>query len=705
MLSDVEIRSALAGLAERELARRSTSTAIVYFLVIVLVAWTTPYATEYPVILGIFACLTLFAGVGRTVSARRLAALPLDAVPARKGFFILSLYLSFVIWGIFSGVTVLLYPNQWTAMYVLLATAALAAGGSSSLAPDRRLAYRCLMLLILPTTICAVAEIDRRHLAVASGTVVYLVFLLAQVREHARAFWSSSIAAERERLRGSAERVRVEAERASLAAAVEQSAEQILITGIDGSIQYCNPAFQQVTGYSREEVVGRNPRILNSGKHDHAFHRELWETIAAGNVWTGRFTNRKKDRTLYEAEGTISPICDSRGKITGYVAAMHDVTERLRMEADLQQAQRLEGIGRLAGGVAHDFNNLLTVISGYSGLLDSQMRDDENGRIYVDEIKKATDRAAALTRQLLAFGRKQLIRPRPVDLNELLGDMHGILQRLVGEDVDVTIAAAPALGLVQADPDQISQILLNLAANARDAMPNGGKLAIRTGNVSEDESPLGRPSILLGVSDTGVGIAEDVLDHIFEPFFTTKERGRGTGLGLATVYGVVRQSDGCIEVRSERGEGTLFEIYLPRTEASVPATQATPARTSKPAGGSETILVVEDQEEVRRMILASLESCGYRVLEAADGRAALDLASRHEGVIDLLLTDVIMPGMTGKETADRLALFRPNMKVLYISGYSGQVIAHRGVIDDSVAYLQKPFSPFALAAKVREVLG
>jgi PAS domain S-box-containing protein len=704
MLSDVEIRSALAGLAERELARRSIFGAMIYFLVILLLIWTTPYAADHPIVLGIFAVLTLCAGAARTLSARRLLALPSGEIPARKHFFIFSIYLSFAVWGAFSGITILLYPGQWTSMYVLLTTAALAAGGSSSLAPNKMLAYRCLVILVAPTAICALAEIDLRHLAVGIGTVFYLGFLLAQVREHSRAFWSASISAERERIQGSAERLRAEAERASLAAAVEQSAEQILITNVAGDIQYCNPSFQSVTGYSREEVIGRNPRFLKSGKHDEEFHRDLWTSIAGGQVWSGRFTNRKKDGTLYEAEGTISPISDSTGKITGYVAALHDVTERLRMESDLQQAQKMEGIGRLAGGVAHDFNNLLTVISGYSGLLENQLPDDESARIYVAEIKKAAERAAGLTRQLLAFGRKQIIRPRPVDLNHLVRDMHGILQRLVGEDVEVTIAPDPSLGLVQADPDQVSQILLNLTANARDAMPNGGTLAIRTSNVSEDRSPLGRPAVLLAVSDTGVGIDEEALNHIFEPFFTTKEKGRGTGLGLATVYGVVRQSDGCIEVSSERGQGTSFHIYLPRTEEKL-AALAPADRDRIPRGGSETILVVEDQEEVRKMILASLETCGYRVLEAANGKAALELASRYEGAIDLLITDVIMPGITGKETADRLAPLRPKMKVLYISGYSGQVIAHRGVLDDSVAYLPKPFSPSELAAKVREMLG
>jgi CheY-like chemotaxis protein len=274
--------------------------------------------------------------------------------------------------------------------------------------------------------------------------------------------------------------------------------------------------------------------------------------------------------------------------------------------------------------------------------------------------------------------------------------MQRILQRLVGEDVEVTIAAAPSLGMVRADPDQMNQILLNLTANARDAMPNGGKLTIATRDVEE--------SVLLEVTDTGVGIAEDAQSHIFEPFFTTKEKGRGTGLGLATVYGIVRQSEGRIEVQSAPGEGTTFSIYLPRIDS--PPQEDQPVAPAPPAvRGSETVLVVEDHEDVRQMVIASLEACGFMVLHAANGREGLALAQLHPGDIDLLVTDVIMPGMTGKEMADQLTELRPEMKVLYISGYSGEVIAHRGVLDASVAYLPKPFTPSSLAAKVREVLG
>jgi PAS domain S-box-containing protein len=690
------VRLALVGQAERELAKRSFSGAMVYFLTTLVIAWTTAYRSEHPTVLMVVGALTLVFGLARIITARRLVRLPPEDSAGVKLAFLGSLYGIFVVWGTFSAWTVKLYAGEWTAMFVLLATASLAAGLSSSLAPNKGLAYRGLLLLIGPTLLSLAVQMDRQHMALAAGSLFYLLFLMAQTREHSDAFWSAHIAAERERIRGSADRRRAEAERASLVAAVEHSAEQIVITGVDGTIRYCNPAFERVTGYARREVLGKNPSILKSGKHDEDFYRGLWTTISNGAVWTGRFTNRKKDGTLYEAEGTISPIYDLKTQINGYVAALHDVTERLRMEAELQQAQKMEGIGRLAGGVAHDFNNLLTVISGYSGLLDNLLPHEDKASLYVGEITKAADRAAALTRQLLAFSRKQLIRPKPLDLNALVGEMQLIIERLVGEDVEVTIAAAPSLGLVKADHDQMSQILLNLTANARDAMPEGGKLTITTANVEPRE-------VLLQVSDTGVGIDDSVRQHIFEPFFTTKEKSRGTGLGLATVYGVVRQSDGRIEVKSALGQGSTFSIYLPRIDA--PLTQPQVPAPSPAVCGTETVMVVEDHDDVRQMIIASLEACGYKVLQAANGQAAIELAGQHPGTIHLLVTDVIMPGMTGKELADGLALIRPETKVLFISGYSGELIAHRGVLDAAVAYLPKPFTPSVLAAKVREVLG
>ena len=326
-------------------------------------------------------------------------------------------------------------------------------------------------------------------------------------------------------------------------------------------------------------MIGRNPRFLKSDEQDDQFYRDLWTTIAGGGIWAGRFTNRKKDGSLYHAEGTISPIHDAAGNLSGFVSATRDVTGRLRMEDQLRQAQKMEGIGRLAGGVAHDFNNLLTVIAGYSGLLEEKLSSDDPRLDYARQITRASGQATSLTKQLLTFSRKQLIKPKPLDINVLVAGMQQMLQRLVREDIEVVTALEPSLGMVRADADQMSQILINLAANARDAMPEGGKLCVRTANVELREGPAAGEArlcpvraVLLAVSDTGVGMNYATRQSIFEPFFTTKERGRGTGLGLATVYGIVKQNNGYIEVQSEPGKGATFSIYLPRIDAG-PATR------------------------------------------------------------------------------------------------------------------------------------
>ncbi len=461
------------------------------------------------------------------------------------------------------------------------------------------------------------------------------------------------------------------------------------------------------TGYPRNEVIGRNPRFLKSDRHDSDYYDALWRTILEGDIWAGQFINRKKDGSTYHTEGTIAPIYDQAGNHTGFVSARHDITGRLRLESELQQAQKMESIGRLAGGVAHDFNNLLTVITGYSGLVEGELDVTDRRRQYVKEIRVAGERAATLTRQLLAFSRKQARRPVQLDLNRFTEDMCGMIQRLVGEDVVVETRLPPGLRPVSADPDQISQILLNLAANARDAMPGGGQLVFRTANVAarDGASIDARPeSVLLEVTDTGVGISEENKQHLFEPFFTTKPRGRGTGLGLSMVYGIVQQSHGWIDVRSEPGKGTTFNIYLPAL-TEVPSSETMPEAEPRPRiHASGTVLVVEDDDEVRGLVKTVLESDGFRVLEAPGGHAALMLARTFPEKIDLLITDVIMPEMTGKQLVDQLKPLYPDVKILYMSGYSGDVLARRGILDAHISYLAKPFSPGSLSANVRGVL-
>src|ERR1700694_4051849 len=386
-----------------------------------------------------------------------------------------------------------------------------------------------------------------------------------------------------------------------------------------------------------------------------------------------------------------------------------DITERKQLEEQFHQAQKMEAIGRLAGGVAHDFNNLLTAILGSADLVLDSLAAGAPEREEIEEIRKAALRAADLTRQLLAFSRQQVIAPKVLNANDIVANMDKLLRRLLGEDVELRSALAADLGAAKADASQLEQVILNLAVNARDAMPNGGKLTIETQNVELDDTYVREhlsaqpgPYVMLAVSDTGVGMDAATQARIFEPFFTTKEVGKGTGLGLATVYGIVKQSGGWIWVYSEPGRGTSFKVYLPRVaEAAAPAPIPASAVSLR---GSETVLLVEDEEMIRNLVRKVLTAHGYTVLVAANGRDAERVAGEHEGPIHLLMTDVVMPGMNGREGAERLAAVRSGIPVLYLSGYTADAIVHHGVLDPGVAFLQKPFTPAVLGRKVREVL-
>jgi two-component system cell cycle sensor histidine kinase/response regulator CckA len=506
------------------------------------------------------------------------------------------------------------------------------------------------------------------------------------------------------------ERKRAEEARVRLATAIEQAGESVVITDTAGTIQYVNPAFERITGYSQAEAIGQNPRILKSGKHNPAFYQTLWATITAGQVWQGRLVNRKKDGSLYTEDATISPVRDESGAIVNYVAVKRDVTRELQLEEQYYQAQKMEAIGRLTAGVAHDFNNILTAINGFSELVSLGMAPDDPLQDSVKKVLSSGQRAAGLVRQLMAFSRKQIVQPAVLNLNEVLANVDKMLRRIIGEDVELQSIPAPGLWLTRADPVQVEQIILNLAVNARDAMPDGGKLTIETANVTLDAAyaagHLGTPPgeyVLLAVGDTGTGMSEEVKSHLFEPFFTTKELGRGTGLGLATVYGIVKQSGGDIRVYSEEGVGTTFKVYLPRVGPAVPRSAPAPVRVEMPAG-RETVLLVEDDEGTRELARRILLGLGYTLVEARDGQEALRLAADYPGPIHLLLTDVVLPGMGGVAMAEQLVRSRPGLKTLFMSGYTDNAIAHHGVLEPGLAFLQKPFGPMELARKVRAVL-
>jgi two-component system cell cycle sensor histidine kinase/response regulator CckA len=504
---------------------------------------------------------------------------------------------------------------------------------------------------------------------------------------------------------------RVEEALVRLRKAVDASGEVIFMTDREGIITFINPEFTRLYGYTEAEVVGKvTPRVLKGGTMQPQEYDNFWRTILAKRVVKGEFVNKTKAGKLVTVESSANPILDEQGKITGFLAIQRDATARKQLEDQLRQAQKMEAIGRLAGGVAHDFNNLLTIISGYGQLILEALPEKDPLRTQLTEVLKASERATSLTRQLLAFGRRQVLAPRVLDLNEVIADTEKMLRRLIGEDVEFVTVPGRELGHVKADPGQIEQVILNLAVNARDAMSEGGRLTIETSNVILDEAYADQhvsvqpgPYVMLAVSDTGCGMAPETHARLFEPFFTTKEKGKGTGLGLATVYGIVKQSGGYIWVYSELGQGTTFKVYLPKIQETVEVTPA-PLMESPPAGGSETILLVEDDSSVRSLVHAVLESRGYKLLVARNGDDALFLAEQHKGPIHLLLTDVVMPGVSGRELAERLSPFHREMKILFMSGYTDNAIVHHGVLDANVRFLQKPFSPPALANKVRAVL-
>lgn len=508
------------------------------------------------------------------------------------------------------------------------------------------------------------------------------------------------------------QRKRVDKERRQLIAAIEQTAESVVITDAQGQVIYVNPAFEHITGYSRAEIIGASTNILKSGQQDAAFYEKLWNTINVGQVWHGRFVNKKKDGSLYTLDATFSPVRDKSGAIVNYVEVGRDVTHELQLEQQYRHAQKMEAVGRLAGGVAHDFNNLLTVIIGYAEMIQAQLPADHPTQEFVETILDSGQHAVDLIKQLLAFSRQQITTPKVLDLNVVISNLSRMLRRLIGADIELKTNLLPDLWAIKIDPTQIEQVIANLAVNAHDAMPQGGQLTIETVNVTLDEeysaSHLGsQPGeyVLLVVSDTGVGMSEEVKSRIFEPFFTTKEAGKGTGLGLSTVLGIVGQNGGYIWVESEPGQGTTFKIYFPRAmESATLPTERPRYRTDDLPRGTETVLLVEDEPKVRDLATRLLQRQGYTVLTATNGVEALQVGQTYGGEIHLLLTDVVMPQMNGKALADQLKVIRPHIKILFASGYTDKTLIPAEAQGLDVAFIQKPFSVMELSQKVRSVL-
>jgi len=496
-------------------------------------------------------------------------------------------------------------------------------------------------------------------------------------------------------------------------ALVEESWDAIALFGSDGSILYGSPATTRLLGYDLSEFVGRNAMELihPDDRADVLLHLQDVMGGPRARVHVAARVRHKNGSWRY-LEGVFTNLLDDPS-VAAIVNNYRDVTDRRILEEQVMLSQKMEAIGRLAGGVAHDFNNILTAIGGYTDLLMADLPPDDRRRHDVEEIYQAAQRAAGLTQQLLAFSRRQVLQPKVININALVPDIEKMLRRLIGEDILFATVLHPHLGNVRADPGQLEQVIVNLAVNARDAMPDGGRLTIETRNVELDaeyavDHPTVKPGryVMLAVTDSGVGMDEETKSRIFEPFFTTKVRGKGTGLGLATVYGIVQQTGGHIWPYSEPGRGTTMRVYLPRVDAPVDPIEHPSDPAPDTLRGSETLLVVEDEAPVRAVTRQLLERNGYTVIEAPDGPAALALVDGAAGSrrIDLLLTDVIMPGMSGRELADKLRARRPNVRVLFMSGYTDDAVVRHGMLEPGLAYLEKPFRPPVLLKKVRGVL-
>jgi len=500
--------------------------------------------------------------------------------------------------------------------------------------------------------------------------------------------------------------------RSRLALIIDSSDDAIIGKTLDGTITSWNKGAERIYGYTPEEVLGKNIALLVPADLSDEIPNILRKIASGGSVEHYESVRVTKDGRHLDISVSVSPLRDAKGEVVGASAIARDITAQKRAEAQLRQAQKMEAIGRLAGGVAHDFNNILGIINACTEFLRDRLDPAAESSLYVENIKKATERGSSLTRQLLTFSRSPAVQPCILDLNDRLKDISKLLRPLMGDDVEVLVVSRSPSAVVEADPGQLDQVLVNLAVNARDAMPRGGKLILETRSERFDDEfaeqhqtmAAGR-YVLLAVSDTGSGMDAATSERIFEPFFTTKEVGKGTGLGLATVYGIVKQSAGHILVYSEPGHGTTFKIYLPSADHKIGLRSDAAVEAVAPKRSGTTILLVEDDEIMRSLTRQLLQEHGYTVAEADDGKSALEWVASHPGPIDLLLTDVVMRRMSGPELVDQLKASRPNLKVVYMSGYTGELIAEREVLERGITLLEKPFSRTALLNTIHATLG
>jgi len=487
--------------------------------------------------------------------------------------------------------------------------------------------------------------------------------------------------------------------------AIEESGESVIIADREGIIEYVNPAFERITGFSRDDVMRES--LLTNIKC--GLGEDVCGIVKSGSLWSGIFKGKRMDGRDYYEYLSIIPVKDEKGEVTKYVYIGRDITRERSLEEQVRQSQKMEVIGKFAGGIAHDFNNILTAIMGYGEMLMDEMKEEDPLRSYVEAIRSSTGRATNLTKSLLAFSRKQTITLKTVDLNEVIRGVEKLLLRLIGEDVQLRTVLSERSLAVMADAGQLDQVLMNLATNARDAMPEGGMLTIETGAVNIDEEYVqehifSKPGThaVLSVSDSGIGMDEETMQKIFEPFFTTKGVGKGTGLGLSIVYGIIKQHDGNINVYSEQGLGTTFKIFLPLIKAVVE--EIKPVETVMPMRGTETVLLAEDDHDVRKLINKVLVKHGYKVMEAVDGEEAVRVFAENRDNIDILLFDIIMPKMKGTEAYEEITKIKPEIKVLFMSGYTEEVIYRKGVLEKGLSFISKPVSPHEILKKIREVL-